>query len=189
MSKKVLILTGDAAETLEVIYPLYRFREEGFEVTVAVPNKDEVQTVVHDRQPGIMEISTERLAYRVPAQKKFSDVNPEDYDALMIPGGRAPEHIRTKPETPHIVGHFLRENKPIGVICHGAIVFLVPELKELLTQRKMTAVPTCRYEVEQAGAEFINELVYRDGNLVSGQTWRDLPEFMKQFLAVIKDRH
>ncbi|MDG5788496.1 DJ-1/PfpI family protein [Evansella sp. AB-P1] len=185
MTKRILILTGDAAETLEVIYPLYRCIEEGFETTVAVPNKEEVQTVVHDRQPGIMEVSTERLAYRVPAQKKFSEVNPEDYDALIIPGGRAPEHIRTKPEAVHIVGHFLRENKVTGVICHGAIVFLIPELKELVLNKKITAVPTCRFEVEESGAQFSEELVFTDGNIVSAQTWRDLPGFMKQFLEAI----
>jgi protease I len=90
---KVLILRGDAAESLEVMYPYQRLKEEGYEVEIAAPQKKKLRFVVHDFEPGF-ETYTEKPGYTWDADLSFADVNPDDYVALVIPGGRAPEHIR-----------------------------------------------------------------------------------------------
>jgi protease I len=147
-----------------------------------------LQTVVHDRQPEVMETSTERLAYRIQADASADEINPEEYDALIIPGGRAPEYIRTFPRVLEVVGHFLDKNKPVAAICHAALILTTPELKDKLAGRSLTCVRTCRFEVQGAGMHFIEELIHQDGNLVSGQTWRDLPSFMKAFFKVLREQ-
>lgn len=186
MSKQILMVTGDAAEALEVMVPYYRCLEEGFKITIAAPNKKEVQTVVHDRQPDVMEISTERLAYRVQAHALVSEVDPEEYDALILPGGRAPEYIRNKPEVISVVGHFLDANKPIATICHGALLLVAPELRDKIAGRNLTCVRSCMFDVQSAGANFVEEQVYSEGNIVSAQTWRDLPGFMREFFKLLQ---
>ncbi len=93
MSKKVLILTGDAVDCLEVFYPYYRCLEEQIDVTIASPTKKKLQTVCHDFLPQ-METFTELTAYRIDSHASVDDINPADFDALIIPGGRAPEYIR-----------------------------------------------------------------------------------------------
>src|SRR5437764_5373402 len=97
MTAKILILTGDAAESLEVMYPYQRLREEGYEVHIAAPTAKRLQFVVHDFVDGF-DTYTEKLGYTWPADVAFADVNPEDYVAVVIPGGRAPEYIRNDPD-------------------------------------------------------------------------------------------
>ncbi|MBA4494312.1 DJ-1/PfpI family protein [Paenactinomyces guangxiensis] len=180
---KVLILTGDAAEALEVFYPYYRLLEEGHEATIAAPKKKRLQTVVHDFEP-VMDTFTEKWAYGLESHIAFSDVNAADYDACMIPGGRAPEYIRMEKEVPEIVRHFFETNKPVGAICHAALIFsLIPET---VKGRRMTAFTSCRPEVVSAGAEYVNQPLHVDGNLVSAHAWPDLPGFMKEFLKLLK---
>jgi protease I len=180
---KVLILTGDAAEALEVFYPYYRLLEEGHEAVIAAPKKKRLQTVVHDFEP-VMDTYTEKWAYGLEAHLAFSDVRPSDYDGLIIPGGRAPEYIRLEKEVPAIVRHFFEAGKPIGAICHAALIFSM--IPETVKGRQMTAYTACRPEVERLGANYINEPLHVDGNLVSGHAWPDLPGFMKEFLKLLK---
>ncbi|EGK14917.1 MULTISPECIES: DJ-1/PfpI family protein [Thermoactinomycetaceae] len=179
---KVLILTGDAVEALEVFYPYYRLLEEGHEVTIAAPKKKKLQTVVHDFEPH-METFTEKFAYGLDADASFAEVNPAEFDGLIIPGGRAPEHIRMHEKVPEIVTHFFTANKPVGAICHAALVFDV--VPEAVQGREMTAFTTCRPEVERAGATYIDKNLHVEGNLVSGHAWPDLPGFMKEFLKLL----
>ncbi|MBN2908507.1 DJ-1/PfpI family protein [Polycladomyces sp. WAk] len=179
---KVLIVTGDAVEALEVFYPYYRLLEEGHEAVIAAPNKKKLQTVVHDFEPS-METYSEKRGYGLDAHIAFKDVNPAEYDGLIIPGGRAPEYIRLEPEIPSIVGHFFETGKPIAAICHAALVFNV--IPQHVRNRKMTAYIACRPEVETAGAQYVNENLHVDGNLVSGHAWPDLPGLMKEFLKLL----
>ena len=102
---KVLMLTGDGGESLEVMYPYQRLQEEGYEVDIAAPSKKMIQTVVHDFVPGF-DTYTEKLGYLVKADLAFSEVNPEEYSALVIPGGRAPEYIRNDLNVQKIVLSF-----------------------------------------------------------------------------------
>ena len=179
---KVLILTGDAVEALEVYYPYYRLLEEGHEVTVARPRRK-------NYRPWCMILN---LTWR-PLQRSslmawtpmhlFAEVNPAEFDGLVIPGGRAPEHIRMHEKVPEIVTHFFTANKPVGAICHAALVFDV--VPEAVQGREMTAFTTCRPEVERAGAKYIDKNLHVEGNLVSGHAWPDLPGFMKEFLKLL----
>ncbi|URN96518.1 MAG: DJ-1/PfpI family protein [Candidatus Pristimantibacillus lignocellulolyticus] len=185
MSKRVLILTGDGAEVLEVYYPFYRVKEEGYEAVIASPRKKTLNTVCHDFIEG-WDTYTEKPAHLLPSDIAFADVEPADYDALIIPGGRAPEFIRNDQDLPRIVQHFLEADKPIGAICHGAQVFLALPDRSYFKDRKLTAYNACKLEVESLGAEYASETLHVDGNLVSGHAWPDLPGFMREFLKLLE---
>jgi len=184
MAKKVLIIAGDGVEAQEIFYPYYRLKEEGFEVHVAAPTKKDVLfTVVHDFEPG-WETYSEKLGYRFPwVTLAFKDVKPEEYDGLVIPGGRAPEFIRTKPELENIVKHFFEANKPVAAICHGPLVLTA---YNLVKGKRVTCYIAVKPDVERAGATYVDEEVVVDGNLVTSRAWPDLPAFIKEFIKLLK---
>ncbi|MHA1617480.1 MAG: DJ-1/PfpI family protein [Candidatus Njordarchaeales archaeon] len=180
----VLILAGDMAEALEIFYPYFRLREEGFTVHVAAPTKKPIQTVVHDREPGY-ETYTEKPGYRfIWVDKAFSEVNPEEYDGLIIPGGRAPEYIRNYPEIRKILEHFFNTNKPVGALCHGLLVL---NAYGFLKGRKVTSTIGAKMDLIVGGAEWVDAEVVIDGNLVTSRTWRDLHAFMREFIKKLKE--
>ncbi|CAH0120379.1 MULTISPECIES: DJ-1/PfpI family protein [unclassified Paenibacillus] len=184
MSKKVLIITGDAVEALEVYYPYFRVLEEGYEAVIASPKKKLLQTVVHDFEGW--DTYTEKQGYRLESHLAFADVEPSDYAGLIIPGGRAPEYIRLDEHIPRILEHFLESNKPIGAICHAALVFSALPGKGYFEGRTMTAYSACKFDVENIGASYTSETLHLDGNLVSGHAWPDLPGFMREFLKLLR---
>jgi deglycase len=181
-TRAILIVTGDAAEALEVMYPLQRLKEEGFSVTVAAPTKKVVQSVVHDFEPDF-ETYTEKLGYRIPVDAAFADVDPRRFDALVIPGGRAPEWIRADDSLIRIVQHFFAAGKPVAAICHAALVL---SAADVVRGRTMTAYPAIRFEVENAGATFTDAEVVVDGNLVTSRAWPDHPAFLREFLKLVR---
>lgn len=181
---KMLILTGDAVEALEVFYPYYRFLEEGFEVDIASPAVKKLYTVNHDFVKGY-ETFVEKPSYQLDSHIAFEDVRPDEYAGLIIPGGRAPEYIRIHEHTAAIVNHFLDNNKPVGAICH-AVQVLAAVAGDRLKGRALTAYTACEPDVKALGAEFRKETVYVDGNLVSGHAWDDLPQFMREFLKLTR---
>lgn len=180
-NKKVLIVAGDAVEALEVYYPYYRCLEEGFETDIAAPSKKVLRTVVHDFENW--ETYTEKPGYQIEATKAFTEVDPSKYDGLIIPGGRAPEYIRMNENLPSIVKHFFEANKPIAVLCHGSLVFT--GIKGVTEGRELTAYMACQPEVESTGAKYINKSFHKDGNLISGHAWPNLPELMKEFVRQV----
>ncbi|SFA95113.1 DJ-1/PfpI family protein [Lentibacillus halodurans] len=117
---------------------------------------EKLHTVVHDFVGW--ETYTEKEGYLIEATASFDEVNPADYDALIIPGGRAPEHIRLNEYVPGIVGHFFEANKPIAAICHAAQILTT--VKEHLHGRELTAYIACKPEVEAAGSIYIEESLY-----------------------------
>ena len=119
MSKKVLIIAGDAVEALEIYYPYYRCLEAGYDVTIAAQSVKKMQTVLHDFVDGV-DTYIERPAYGLDSNAAFADVDPSEFDGLIIPGGRAPEYIRLNEYVPSIVSHFFEANKPIAAVCHAA---------------------------------------------------------------------
>ncbi|MCA0986768.1 DJ-1/PfpI family protein [Guptibacillus algicola] len=183
MSKKVLIVTGDAVEALEVFYPYYRCIEEGMDVTIAAPSTKKLQTVCHDFT-GEMETYVEKPAYGIEAHTSFSEIDPANFDGLIIPGGRAPEYIRLDENLPDILRHFFDENKPVGAICHASQVLSV--VSDRMEGREYTAYPACKPDVTACGATYSEDQVHTDRNLVSGQAWPDLPHFMKEFLTLLR---
>ncbi len=182
---KVLIVVGDAVEAQELFYPYYRLKEEGINVDVAAPSRKTIFTVVHDFEPNI-ETYTEKTGYRFTwVNLTFEEVKPEEYDGLIIPGGRAPEYIRTNPNLKKIVEHFFDENKPVAAICHGPLVLTAYGLVE---GRRLTAYNVLKADVEGCGGIFLDQEVVVDGNLVTSRAWPDLPAFMKEFIKLLKKR-
>src|SRR3712207_4904131 len=147
MAPKVLILTGDAAETLEVFYPYQRLREEGYDVRIAAPEKKKLQFVVHDFVEGF-DTYTEKLGHTWEADLAFRDVDPGDYVACVIPGGRAPEYIRTDEDCRRIVRAFFGDDRPVAQLCHGP---LVSAAAGVLHARTTAAYPALELDVSLAG--------------------------------------
>lgn len=182
---KILIIAGDAVEAQEMFYPFWRLKEENIDVVVAAPSKKVLFTVVHDFEPGI-ETYTEKPGYRFVSDwvnLPFSDVNPQEFDGLLIPGGRAPEHMRNVPSLEAIVRHFFERNKPVGAICHGPLIITGYGLAK---GRKMTCYPALAADLKQAGAHYVDQEVVVEGKLVTSRAWPDLPAFMREFLKLIK---
>ncbi len=182
---KILILTGDAGESLEVMYPLQRMKEEGFDVEVAAPEKKKIQLVVHDFEDGF-DTYTEKLGYKIQADIAFKDVDPSKYDALIIPGGRAPEYIRNDLDFIRIVKYFFAHNEPVAELCHAPLGLAVAGV---LKGRKTAAYPALKPDVAMAGGEFIDSAAVVDGNLVSARAWPDHPEWMRAFIKLLRDKN
>lgn len=176
--RHILILTGDCAEALEVLYPLQRLREENYAVEVATPNGKVVRSVIHDFEPEF-ETYTEKTGYRIPADLSYAMVKADRYEGLVIPGGRAPEYIRNEPRALEIVESFMKAKKPVAAICHAAQILVAADLCK---GRRMTCYPALKLDVERAGAAFIDAEVVVDENLVTSRAWPDHPAFMREFI-------
>ncbi|GAA0395579.1 DJ-1/PfpI family protein [Streptomyces luteireticuli] len=181
---KVLILTGDAAEDLEVLYPYQRLLEEGYEVDVAAPSVKKLQFVVHDFVPGF-DTYAEKPGHSWDADVAFADVAPEAYAALVIPGGRAPEYLRLDADVQRIVRHFFDADKPVAQICHGALTLAAAGV---LDGRRTAAYPACAPEVRLAGGTFVDAEAVVDGNLVSARAWPDHPAWMRAFVGLLREK-
>jgi deglycase len=179
---KILILTGDAAESLEVMYPYQRLREEGYDVQIAAPSKKKLHFVVHDFEPGF-DTYTEKPGYSWDADLAFKDVNPADYVALVIPGGRAPEYIRNDADCKRIIQAFFKPEKPVAQICHAGLALAAAGV---LKGRKTSAYPAIESDVRAAGADFVNSEALIDGVMVSARAWPDHPAWMREFIKVLK---
>ena len=181
---KVLILTGDAAESLEVMYPYQRLLEEGYDVEIAAPSKKKLHFVVHDFEPGF-DTYTEKPGYSWDADLAFADVDPADYVALVIPGGRAPEYLRNNPDFQRIVRAFFDKQQPVAHICHAPLALAAAGV---LKGRRTAAYPALRHDVEAAGAEFVDAEAVVDGAMVSARAWPDHPSWMRAFIALLKGK-
>ena len=179
---KVLILTGDAAEDLEVMYPYQRLLEEGYEVDIAAPSKKKLQFVVHDFVDGF-DTYTEKPGHTWPADLAFADVDPSDYVAVVVPGGRAPEYIRNDTDVQRILKHFAADDKPIAHLCHGPLALAAADV---LRGRRSAAYPALAPDIVAAGAEFVDGEAVVDGVMVSGRAWPDHPAWMREFMAILR---
>jgi protease I len=183
VSKKILIVIGDAAEALDTFYPLWRVEEEDYEAVVAGPEKRVYHLVMHEIPPG-WDVTKESPSYHLASHIAFRDVKPEEYAGLFLSGGRAPEYLRYDEDLLRITRHFFAENKPVAVVCHGAEIVATAGV---IRGRRMATVPKCRFDVEVCGGTFVNERCVRDGNMVSGRTWHDNPWFMREFIKMLRD--
>ncbi len=116
--QKVLLVVGDASETLDTMYPYYRLQEAGFQPVVTAPEKREYQMVMHEVRPG-WTITKEWEGYTIQSDVAFSDVDPNDYIGIFFSGGRAPEYIRYDEDLVRITKHFFEHDQPIASVCHG----------------------------------------------------------------------
>ena len=179
---KVLMLTGDAAESLEVMYPYQRLLEEGYEVDIAAPTAKKLQFVVHDFVDGF-DTYTEKPGYTWKADLAFADVDPANYVAVVIPGGRAPEYIRNDADLQRILKHFAEGDKPIAHLCHGPLALAAADV---LRGRRSAAYPALAPDVAAAGAEFVDSEAVVDGVMVSGRAWPDHPAWMREFMSILR---
>jgi protease I len=186
MSKKILMLCGDYAEDYETMVPFQALQAVGHTVHAVAPEKqagDWVFTAVHDFDGA--QTYSEKPGHRFTLNMNFADVKAEAYDALVIPGGRAPEYLRMNSRVVEITRHFLSANKPIASVCHGAQLLAATGL---IKGRKLSAYPACQVEVELAGGEYCGIAVdsaITDGNLVSAPAWPAHPAWIAQFLVVL----
>jgi deglycase len=179
---RILILTGDAGEAQEIYYAKFRLEEEGWLVHIAAPQKRVFLSVVHDFEPGF-DTYTEKAGYRVQADLGFDEVDASSYTGLVLPGGRAPEYLRNKPQVVAIVRHFVDAGKPIAANCHGPLLVMAAGG---VKGKKITGYPDLELDFRAAGAEFVNRDVVIDGPLVTVRGWPDNNPWMREFVRLIK---
>jgi protease I len=189
MAKKILMLVGDFVEDYEVMVPFQALQIAGHQVHAVCPDKkagDKVRTAVHDFEGD--QTYTEKRGHDFSLNATFADVNPSDYDALVIPGGRAPEYLRLNDRVLKTVRHFSETGKPIAAICHGPQLLTAAGV---VRGRRISAYPAVGPEVTAAGGEFMNVKIddsVTDRNLVTSPAWPAHVTWLKQFLAVLGTR-
>ena len=179
--KKVLIIVGDASETLDTLYPFYRLQEAGIEPVVAGPEQRTYQMVMHEVKPG-WTITKEWEGYTIEAKIAFKDIVESDYDGIFFSGGRAPEYIREDPDLIRITQYFFDKNLPIASVCHGVEI---PARADRVMGRRMATVPKCKFDLEICGGTFVDEPCVVDGNLVSGRTFHDNGHYFGEFIKLL----
>lgn len=188
-AKKLLLLAGDYVEDYEIMVPFQALLAVGHQVHAVCPGKavgDHVLTAIHDFEGA--QTYSEKPGHRFVLNASFADVNPEHYDGLVIPGGRAPEYLRTLPGVVALVQYFVRADKPVAAICHGAQLLAAAGV---IRGRKVSAYPACAAEVELAGASYADipvDQAVTDGKLVTAPAWPAHPAWIAQFLAVLGTR-
>ena len=173
-AKKILIITGDAGESFEILYASHRLRESGFVPVIAAPAVKRMNLVIHDFEPG-WDTYVERKGYLVEADISFDEVNIADYEALLLPGGRAPEYLRNNERVISIVKEFAGSGKYIFAICHGVQILLTAGL---VNNKKIACYEHVKFEVESCGGVYVSpDEAVQDGKIVTGTTWQSHPEF------------
>jgi protease I len=184
--KKILMIVGDYVEDYEVMVPFQALQMIGHTVNAVCPDKkagDKVRTAVHDFEGD--QTYSEKPGHNFALNANFATVEPESYDALVIPGGRAPEYLRLNEKVLKMVRHFATAGKPIAAICHAAQLLAAAGVLE---GRRCTAYPALRPDVQKAGAEWVNTAIDKacvDGNLVTAPAWPAHPEWLAKFLEVL----
>lgn len=189
MAKKILMLVGDFGEDYETMVPFQALTMVGHTVHAACPGKkagEWVMTAIHDFD-GYQTYS-EKPGHRFTLNATFDEIRAEDYDALVVPGGRAPEYLRMNERVIACVQHFAQADKPIAAICHGAQLLAAAGV---LRGRRVSAYPACAAEVELAGGSYasieVNQAV-TDGKLVTAPAWPAHPAWLAQFLEMLGTR-
>jgi protease I len=185
-AKNILMLVGDYVEDYEVMVPFQALQAVGHNVHAVCPDKkagDKVRTAVHDFEGD--QTYSEKPGHNFALNATFAEVRAEDYDALVIPGGRAPEYIRLNERVLEIVRHFAAANKPIAAICHGAQVLAAAGVLE---GKSCSAYPAVGPDVNRAGGRYVDipaDKAHVDGNLVTAPAWPAHPDWIAKFLAVL----
>jgi protease I len=167
-NKKVIALVEHEVEDLELWYPVLRLREEG--------------ATVHLIGPKAKETYTGKYGVPVETDYAFSDIQADDYDAILVPGGWAPDKLRRYPEVLEMVRHMDQHRKPIGQICHAGWVLISAKI---LKGRKVTSTPGIKDDMENAGATWVDEAVIIDEHIVSSRRPPDLPPYAKAFADLL----
>lgn len=185
-AKKILMLVGDFVEDYEVMVPFQALQMVGHQVHAVCPDKkagDKIRTAVHDFEGD--QTYSEKPGHNFTLNAAFDQVKADEYDALVIPGGRAPEYIRLNEQVLQIVRHFAEADKPIAAICHGPQVLAAADV---LKGRECSAYPAVGPDVKNAGAEYVEvpvDKAHVDGNLVTAPAWPAHPDWLAKFLEVL----
>jgi len=179
---KLLIVTGDGGESYEALYALHRFQEEGWETAVAAPSRRRLNLVMHDFQPG-WDTYIERPGYGVDADVDFAGVRVQDYEAVLLLGGRAPEYLRNDEGLLALLRAFDAAGKWIFAICHGIQILAAAGLAN---GKNVTCYHHVKREAELSGGTFVDEQTVRDGRVVTAQTWQSHPQFYREIFAVLR---
>jgi protease I len=164
---KALIISADHFEDSELLVPFYRLKEAGVEVEVASLQRGDI---------------TGKHGYQVAVDRTLDEVEPDRYDILILPGGKAPETVRKEHRALEIARRFFARNKPFAAICHGPQTLISAGL---LKGRRATCYRTVAGELREAGALYEDNEVVVDGNLVTSRQPADLPAFMRETMKLI----
>jgi protease I len=184
--KKILMLVGDFVEDYEIMVPFQALQMVGHVVHAICPGKqigDKIKTAIHDFEGD--QTYSEKPGHNFTLNATFDEIRAEDYDALVIPGGRAPEYIRLNANVIQIVQHFAHKQKPIASICHGAQLLAAADV---IQGKKCSAYPACSPDVTRSGGIYVNipmEEAIVDGNLVTAPAWPAHPRWLAEFLKVL----
>jgi len=185
-AKKILMLVGDFVEDYEVMVPFQALQMVGHTVHAVCPDKkagESVRTAIHDFEGD--QTYSEKPGHNFTLNATFAEIQPEAYDALVIPGGRAPEYIRLNEKVLAIVRHFAQTGKPMAAICHGAQVLAAAGVVE---GKSCSAYPAVGPDVTRAGGSYVDipvDKAHVDGNLVSAPAWPAHPDWLAKFLKVL----
>ena len=188
-AKKILMITGDFTEDYETMVPFQALLMVGHTVHAVCPGKkagEQVKTAVHDFEGD--QTYSEKPGHNFVLNATFAEIKVEDYDALVIPGGRAPEYLRLDERVLQMVRHFAGSNKPIAAICHGPQIL---SAAGVLQGKTCACYPAVRPEVTASGGTYVDIAVDKaqvDGNLVSAPAWPAHPEWLAKFLQVLGTR-
>lgn len=189
--KQILMIVGDFVEDYEAMVPFQILLTVGHRVDTVCPDKeagDTVRTAIHDFEGD--QTYSEKPGHNFHINTSFSSVEPEEYDALVIPGGRAPEYLRLNEEVLEIVRHFDAANKPIASICHGPQLLAAAGI---LTGRQCSCYPAVAPDLELCGAEYVPtadgfDNAHVDGNLVTAPAWPAHPAWMAKFIELLENQ-
>lgn len=189
MAKKILMIAGDFGEDYETMVPFQMLQMVGHTVHAVCPDKkagETVKTAIHDFEGD--QTYTEKPGHNFALNATFDDIDEGEYDALVLPGGRAPEYLRLNDRVIQIVQHFFEEDKPVAAVCHAAQILTAADVVD---GRRLSAYPACAPEVESAGGTYedvdMSEAV-TDGNLVTAPAWPAHPAWIAAFLEVLGTR-
>jgi len=184
--KRILMIVGDFAEDYETMVPFQALQAVGHSVHAVCPGKkagEKIKTAVHDFEGD--QTYVEKPGHGFALNASFAEVRPENYDALVLPGGRAPEYLRMNAAVLQLVRHFFETDKPVAAICHAMQILATAGV---LNDRTCTAYPAVGPEVQAAGGKFLAVAVDKavvDGKLVTAPAWPAHPEWIAKFLAVL----
>ena len=188
-AKKILMLVGDYVEDYEVMVPFQALLMVGHTVHAACPDKkagESVRTAIHDFEGD--QTYSEKRGHNFTLNAAFADVKPAEYDALVVPGGRAPEYLRLNPKVLDIVRHFAQARKPIAAICHGLQILTAAGV---VTGKKCSAYPAVGPEVNAAGGQWMDigiDQAFVHENLITAPAWPAHPQWLAKFLLALGTR-
>lgn len=186
--KKILFIVGDFVEDYEVMVPFQMLLMVGHQCDAVCPGKrpgDQVTTAIHDFEGH--QTYSEKPGHNFTLNADFAAIDPSRYDALVLPGGRAPEYLRMDADVLKTVRHFASENKPIAAICHGPQILAAAGV---IDGRQCSCYPAVSHEIRQCNGQYVEpssslDSAYTDGNLVTAPAWPAHPAWMRQFLQVL----